>query len=147
MKMLILVLLTATALSATAGEARLTVGMYTEHYTSNNPEHNEDNNLIQLTIVGDRYFATLASFENSHYVQSYLVGTGLVCECGTGNELGFGVAAVYGYQDELKTHLGDLIFAPVAHYRHDLSDNWFVKINILPAVYNAGGGYTFARWP
>lgn len=146
MTRILALLLALTPASLLAGEARITFGLYTEHYISDRPDYNEDNRLVQVDIVGERYFATLASFENSHYVQSYLIGMGAVCECGTDGEMGFGVAAVYGYQDELKTHVGDIIFAPVAHFKYDLSESWFLKINILPAVYNAGGGATFARW-
>ena len=115
---------------------RLHAGLWTEHYYGDDPRYNEDNDLIQLTVLDeDRYFITAATFSNSHYARSHVIGWGREFESEYIDGLTWGVslAVIHGYEGYQDTHLDGLMFAPVSYYKYK-----FFRVTIFGPAVNAG---------
>ena len=132
---LLIILLTVISFSSNADdvEYRLNIGLHTEHYLGRGGELNENNHLFQISAEKDKNVITAASFINSHFEQSYLVGYGY--EETYFNKLyvsGY-ITAVHGYEGDLQTHFEGLLFAPVAMFNYH-----GVTLSVMPAVYVLG---------
>lgn len=112
---------------------RLHVGVWSEHYYNDNPDYNEKNDIVQLSVhTHKRFFLTAATFNNSHYARTHLLGIGREFESEYIDDLKWGLylAAVHGYEGFQNTHWQGVIFAPVSYYKYK-----FVRVTIFgPAV-------------
>ena len=134
MKLLPLSILCATLCGTVqADEYRLNVGLFTDHYYEDSYEYNETSNLLQVSAVEGGRILTAATFVNSHYIRSYLVGYGREYTYSDNLRYGGYVAAIQGYEGEITTHYESLIFVPIAYanYRG-------LTINVIPAAYSIG---------
>lgn len=119
-------------------EYRLNIGLYTEHYINDKAEFNEINRLVQFTRAKDEKMLTAATFINSHYERSYLVGAGIENDYSTNLRFGAYLAAVTGYAGHVTTHVGNILIAPIAYANfHGLS------LNVMPAALNVGFEFDF----
>lgn len=132
--------ITLTLLSSPAQsselEYRLHLGLWTEHYYNDNPEYNESNDLVQITAIDtDGYFLTAATFNNSHFARSHVIGFGREFESEyiDGLAWGLSLAVVHGYEGYQETHHEGLIFAPVSYYKYK-----FFRVTIFGPAVNAG---------
>lgn len=123
---------------ANEGEFRLNFGLYTKHYMNYSDDLNENNNLIQLTYAKNGNLITAAKFDNSHNVESYLLGAGYEFKASEDFTYGGYIAAIKGYEGYIRTHYKGIIFGPVAFaaYRG-------LKVNVLPTVYSLGYEFKF----
>lgn len=122
-------------------ETRMYIGLWTEHYVEDNPEFNEENEIIQLSAyTEDDWFVTIAKFSNSHYVDSKLIGVGREFQGEYIDGLSWGVmlAAVHGYEGDIETHYDGLIFAPISYYKYKA-----IKAIIVGPVVNVGVEFKF----
>ena len=124
--------------SADDGELRLNIGFYTEHFYNYSDGLNEDNNLIQLTYAKDGKLLSVATFDNSHNVESYMVGAGYEFKGAKRFTYGAYLAAIKGYEGHIKTHYEGIIFGPVLFAKY-----YGVTVNVLPTVYSLGYEFTF----
>lgn len=114
--------------SVTHADVYANVGFFTEHLSGDKPEYNEDNELIQLSYVEDGIEYSVATFSNSHYVRSHLVGVGK-----RWGSVGLGMTLVHGYEGYITSHVGNLIFMPVLSFDIDV-----LRVNFVGNVVNAG---------
>jgi len=115
---------------------RLHVGLWSEHYYNDNPDYNEENDLVQLSInTHERYFIAAATFKNSHYARSHMLGIGREFESEYIADLKWGLylAAVHGYEGFQETHWEGVMFAPVSYYKYK-----YFKLTIFGPAVNAG---------
>lgn len=114
-------------------EYRLNVGLFTDHYINDRAEYNEENNLIQLTGVHEDRLLTVATFNNSHFVRSYLLGYGRERRYNSNFRYGGYITVIKGYEGRVTTHYKGLLFTPTAYanYRG-------FTINVMPAAYSIG---------
>ena len=124
--------------SADDFEYRLNIGLFTEHYLGREGELNENNDLVQVSVVKDKNAVTAASFVNSHFQQSYLVGYGYEETYLNGLRVGGYISAVHGYEGYLETHFEGLLFAPVA-----VASYYGATLSVMPAVYVLGYEFKF----
>ena len=119
-------------------EYRLNIGLFTDHYINDSDEYNEDNQLLQLSAVKGGRILTAATFVNSHYVRSYLVGAGMEWEYDEHLRYGGYLALIKGYEGHIKTHYEGLMVAPIGfiNYRG-------ITINVIPAAYSIGFEFDF----
>lgn len=110
-------------------EQSINLGLFTEHYESDRKDYNEDNRLVQYMYEDDGYTLTASTFINSHFDRSYSVGAGYEWD----DTVGVYLAAVYGYEDHLKTHYKGLIFIPVFYV-----ETFGFRHTIMGPVYNLG---------
>lgn len=118
----------------TYADVEVNVGFFTEHLSGDKPEYNEDNELVQLSYVTDigvEY--SVATFSNSHYVRSHLVGIGK-----RWGDVSLGLTLVHGYEGHITSHVGNLIFMPVLAL--DLN---VLKVNLIGNVVNVGMLFKF----
>ena len=114
-------------------EYRFNIGFYTEHYLGRSGELNEKNELIQISAAKDGNVLTAASFVNSHFTQSYLVGAGRETRLTENLKIGGYVVAVKGYDGHINTHYKGILFTPVVKF-----DYYGITLNVMPAVYSVG---------
>lgn len=123
-------------------EVNLYVGLWTEHYVHDDPDYNEDNEIVQLTIKNqDDWFVSMATFSNSHYTDSKLLGVGreFTGEYIDGLKWGIMLAAVHGYEGEINTNVHNgILFAPISYYKYKN-----LKLLIVGPVVNAGVEFKF----
>lgn len=122
-------------------QTRAYVGLWTEHYIHDDPDYNESNDIIQLSAyTEDNWFVTAATFSNSHYDQSHLVGVGREYQADFLEDFSWGimVAAVHGYEGEIKTHYKGLLFAPISYYKYKV-----IKALVVGPVVNIGVEFEF----
>lgn len=123
-------------------EASFYVGLWSEHYINDDAEYNEDNEILQLTLkTEDDWFVSMATFSNSHYIDSKLIGVGreFTGEYIDGLKWGIMLAAVHGYEGKIKTNVHEgILFAPISYYKYKN----FKVIIVGPAV-NAGVEFRF----
>jgi hypothetical protein len=144
--LMLLTFLIATLISVQpvkAGEYKgsMYVGMWTEHVLNDDPEYNETNDLVALTMfTPERHFATVATFSNSHYDRSHIVGVGheFTSDWVDGMKYGVMLAAVHGYEGRIKTHYEDIIFTPITYYQYAN-----LRVTIFGPVVNAGAVFKF----
>ena len=132
------ILLVSRESAADEGEFRLNIGFYTEHYFNYSDDLNENNNLFQLTYAKNGFLVTGSTFDNSHDVESYLLGAGYEFKAAKRLRFGSYLAAIKGYEGHIKTHYEGIIFGPVLFVNY-----YGVNINVLPTVYNIGYEFTF----
>lgn len=131
---LILLALAAPSISnADEVEYRLNIGLYTEHYLGRSSELNENNRLVQFTAAKDTHLVTAASFVNSHYKESYLLGYGREKQFSKNFRGGASISIIHGYEGEIMTHYEGLLFAPTLFFNYH-----GVSLNIIPAAYILG---------
>lgn len=134
MKTILIALLLSSSLSH-AGEHKLGLGLFTEHYISDKRDYNENNRLISYTYVNDsRYTFTAASFENSHYIDSQILSFGYEFDFGAGVT----ISAIKGYEGYFKTHYEGVIFAPVFYF-----ETYGFRHTIMGPAYNLAYVFTF----
>lgn len=114
-------------------EYRLNLGLYTSHYLGISDELNENNRLVQFTAAKNEHLVTVASFINSHYKESYLLGYGKEKQFTDNFRAGAYIAAIHGYEGEIKTHYEGLLFAPTLFFNYR-----GISLNIIPAAYVIG---------
>tara|TARA_R110000772_G_C13310322_1_gene440429 strand:- start:28406 stop:28834 length:429 start_codon:yes stop_codon:yes gene_type:complete len=119
-------------------EYRLNIGLFTEHYLGRGSELNEKNQLVQVSAEKNGNVGVLASFVNSHFTQSYLVGIGREVMLIDDLRIGGYAAVVKGYEGHLETHFKGLMAAPIVKL-----DAYGFTLNILPAVYVLGYEFEF----
>lgn len=121
---LVLILVISFAATATAeGEHYIGVGLFTEHLMDDSDEYNEDNNLAYYHYKNDSLVAIAGTFENSYYIRSYVVASGMEFDLPLGAKAGVMLGLVEGYQTVLDTNCGD-------------------KIICIPLVYMKTGPFT-----
>lgn len=109
MKTLLIALLLISSF-AQAGEHRIGLGLFTEHFIQDRGTYNESNELISYSYIADNQMTyNVASFENSYYVDSQMISIGYEWA----GIVGVTLAAVKGYGGILKTHYKDIIFTPI----------------------------------
>jgi len=134
MVMKYLTLLLMLACASVHAEIGINLGFFTEHLSRDKPEYNEDNELVQLTYADeDGYEYSIATFSNSHFVRSHLIGWGY-----RWGNFGLGLAAVHGYEGYITSHIGDIIFMPVMSY-----DAGPLKFNFVGNVVSVGVQHKF----
>tara|TARA_R110000751_G_C13705797_1_gene473880 strand:- start:73 stop:519 length:447 start_codon:yes stop_codon:yes gene_type:complete len=114
-------------------EYRLNIGLFTEHYLGRSGELNEKNKLIQISAAKDGNVLSAASFVNSYFTQSYLVGAGRETRLTENLRIGGYVVAVKGYDGHIKTHYEGILLTPVVKF-----DYYGFTLNVMPAVYSVG---------
>ena len=119
-------------------EFRLNIGLFTDHYLGDSDELNENNHLLQLTAAKDGKLITFASFLNSHFKESYLLGYGHEKQFTPNFRGGAYLAIVKGYGGEIKTHYEGYLFAPTLFFNY-----YGVSLNVIPAAYVVGYEITF----
>lgn len=146
-EMILAITLTMTALvAAHATDVGVSVGFWTQHMLNDGPDLNEKNELIQVTLYDERdvsdenrYFTTVGTFINSHYVRSYFAGAGkefvLIPEAAA---IGVFIAAVKGYDGNVPTMYEGYIFAPVIYFDYE-----FVRLSTMGSVVNTSVTYEF----
>ena len=132
------ILLVSRESAAKEGEFRLNIGFYTEHYFNYSDDLNENNNLLQLTYAKGGKLITVAKFDNSHDVESYLLGVGYEFKASENFTYGAYLAGIKGYEGHIKTHYEGIIFGPVL-----FAEYLGIKANVLPTVYSLGYEFTF----
>lgn len=139
----LMVLLMALSFNSAAEEVeeyeyRLNVGLFTDHYINDSDEYNEDNQLLQLSAVKGGRILTAATFVNSHYSRSYLVGYGMEREYNENLRYGGYLAVIKGYEGHIKTHYEGLMVAPIGfiNYRG-------ITLHVIPAAYSIGIEFDF----
>ena len=136
---LLMVLLMALSFNSIAEEKeeeyeyRLNIGLFTDHYINDSDEYNEDNQLLQLSAVKGGRILTAATFVNSHYVRSYLVGVGMEHEYNDNLRYGGYLALIKGYDGKVETHYKGLLLSPIGYVNYR-----GVTINVIPAAYSIG---------
>ena len=126
---------------AHSDETEMYIGLWTEHLVHDDPDYNEANEFIQLSVYNDeRNFVTVGTFSNSHYERSHMVGLGseFTTEYMDGLRWGLMLVAVHGYQQFIDTHAEGLLFAPVHYYEYKK-----FRLMIFGTVVNAGVKFTF----
>lgn len=114
---------------------KLAAGLWTEHYYHDKPDYNEKNEMIQLTAQrSDRYFLTAATFRNSHFVRSHMIGAGREFQSEYIDDLKWGLylASVHGYEGFQHTPVAGLLFAPVSYYKYK-----YFRITVFGPAINA----------
>lgn len=122
-------------------ETRMYVGLWTEHYIHDDPDYNESNDIFQLSAyTEDNWFVTAATFSNSHYDDSKLVGVGREyhAEYLDGFSWGIMLAAVHGYEGKIQTHYEGVLFAPISYYKYKN-----IKAIVVGPVVNVGVEFEF----
>lgn len=119
-------------------EQSVTVGLFTEHYHNDSDDYNENNKLVKYTYYFGSVTYTLATFENSHYIRSHMIGIGKRWKLSEDSEASITMGAIEGYQAILKTHVGDVIFIPIFSVK-----TGFIRTIILGPVVNIGVEYAF----
>lgn len=120
--------------NAEKGDVHLNIGLYTEHVYQDRPYYNEDNRLIQLSYEGKHAIYTGATFINSYYARSYLVGIGKKFNIeAIDTEVYTALGAVRGYEGFIPTQVDGLIFGPLVAVKHGL-----IKVSFLGEAMNVG---------
>lgn len=115
---------------------KLHLGLWSEHYYNDSSDLNEKNDLVQISIHNkNRFFVAAATFNNSHYARSHVLGIGREFQSKYFSELQWGIylAAIHGYEGYQETHAEGLIFAPVSYYKYK-----YFKFTIFGPAVNAG---------
>lgn len=115
----------------THGEHYINLGVMTRHYIQDDPDYNEDNQLIQYTYKG-RFDWSIATFENSRFYRSYAVGVGEHWMMGD-IELGYSVGLVTGYKENKMTQNVGFMPAPVFYAKKKL-----FKVMVMGNAINIG---------
>lgn len=136
--MVLLMALSFNSIAEEEYEYRLNIGLFTDHYINDSDEYNEDNQLLQLSAVKGGRILTAATFVNSHYVRSYLVGYGTEWEYNENLRYGGYLAVIKGYEGHIKTHYEGLMVAPIGfiNYRG-------ITLHVIPAAYSIGFEFEF----
>lgn len=121
--------------------ASIYVGFWTEHYYHDKSYYNEDNRMVEMSVKspGNVVFAS-STFFNSHYKRcnSLAAGYEIQSDRVPGLQYGLMLAAIKGYEGDLKTHYDGLLFMPVSYYKYKA-----FKLLIAGPVINAGAVFEF----
>lgn len=122
-----------------ADEHRVTIGLWTEHYIYDDPNYNENNELINYNYIDGNTVYSAATFKNSYFIRSYMVGVGKRYKITKDIEFTALLGAVKGYEDVLdKDYGGDLFYVPIFSLK-----TYFIQTTILAAAVNVGFVYEF----
>ena len=113
------------------GEHYINLGVITRHYIQDNPNYNEDNQLIQYTHKG-QIDLSIATFENSRFYRSYALGVGehwMMADI----EIGYSVGVVTGYKEFKMTQKIGFMLAPVFYAKKKM-----FKVMVMGNAINIG---------
>jgi hypothetical protein len=131
--------LTVATLAAPAySEHSINLGFFTEHIKADDPRYNENNNLVQYMYTKGPALYTFATFKNSHFIDSHMIGAGHRWKLGKHVSLYAILGAVEGYQTVMETTTGDYIIIPILGVKVGL-----VRFTMLGSAVNAGLEYEF----
>lgn len=124
---------------------KIYMGMWSEHWYADNPEFNEENDVLQYSLynnfrVGGEYL-TVATFLNSYGDRTWAVGYGQDYRVYflPAVKVGWDVGAMYGYGDNLDLNWRGITPAVKFHFSfYDL-----VKVQFMGPAVNVGFELTF----
>lgn len=119
-------------------EHSLTVGLWTEHYSHDRPGYNENNKLASYTYKSGETVYSVASFKNSHFDQSYMVGVGEEWRLHKYLSLSASLGVIHGYYGHIPQTTGHILISPIFSAKIG-----YLRGTILGNAVNVGVVYGF----
>lgn len=102
-----------TVVSVAQADHSVTLGLWTDHFSHDKSYYNERNRLVNYNYHASGNVFSVASFENSHFSQSYMVGAGREWKPYAHLALSASIGVIHGYYGYLPQTTGHLMLAPI----------------------------------